>query len=294
MTTYDVSNVKQQMIAVNDVELNVATAGPENGKLVILLHGFPEFWYGWRKQINFLADLGYRVWAPDMRGYNLSSKPRGMEHYTGDKLAGDVAGLIAAAGQERAFIIGHDWGAIVAWTTAIMHPEKVEKLGIMNVPHPGVFVEHIGSSPEQTLRSWYMYLFQIPLVAELVLTAGDCWFAGAMMVQSSRSGTFTDADMARYTEAWLRPGAMTSMLNYYRTIFQLPIPYELDTRITAPTLLIWGVKDIALGRELAQPSIDMCDDGRLVFIEEASHWVQHEEPDRVNALLRDFLADTSA
>src|SRR5437879_4698652 len=156
-------------IATNGIRLNVAQAGPPDGPLVILLHGFPEFWYGWRKQIPALAAAGYRVWAPDQRGYNFSDKPPDVRDYTLDKLAADVAGLIEAAGRQRAIIVGHDWGGAVAWWLAANNPERVERLVIINVPHPLVMRRLILRDPRQTLRSWYMFMFLLPRLPE--------WFA---------------------------------------------------------------------------------------------------------------------
>ncbi len=277
-------------IATNGVNLHVVQAGPEDGRLIIFLHGFPEFWYGWRQQIRYFAERGLRVWAPDQRGYNTSDKPAGVAAYSRDELAADVIGLIQAAGREKAIIVGHDWGAAVAWWLANKHPQHVEKLIILNVPHHSTFSQVIQTSPEQRRKSWYMGFFQIPWLPEAMLRANNWRAMSEALTKTSRPGTFSADDLAEYRRAWGQGKAMTTMINWYRSVVQKPLENPPSPRITVPTLMIWGARDAFLGRELAQPSIDLCDDGRLVFIEEATHWVQHEEADRVNALMGEFLA----
>lgn len=276
-------------IETNAIRLNVLQEGPEDGELVILLHGFPEFSYGWKKQIPALASAGYRIWAPDQRGYNLSDKPDGIEAYNIDELAADIVGLIDAAGEEKAFIVGHDWGAAVAWWLAAKYPERISKLVVMNVPHPLVMLKHVRSSFAQMRKSWYIGFFQVPFLPEFLIGLRNWDGAANMLQRSSRPGTFTDNDLQHYREAWSQPNAFRSMINWYRAMVRKPPKATVGLRIKVPTLMIWGVNDVALGREMAQPSIDLCKDGELVFIEEASHWVQHEEAERVNELMLVFL-----
>ena len=280
-----------QIIETNRIRLNVAQAGLDENPLVILLHGFPEFSYGWRKQIPHLVEAGFRVWAPDQRGYNLSDKPDGLAAYSLDQLAADVVGLIDAAGQEQAFLVGHDWGAAVAWWVAAKYPDRIAKLINMNVPHGSVMQKHLRSSFAQLRKSWYIFFFQIPWLPEMLAQAQNWKIASASLVKTSRHGTFTDSDLEKYRQAWSQPKAYISMLNWYRAMIQKPPKPPASSRITMPTLLIWGAKDKFLGREMAQPSIDRCDNGRLVFIEEATHWVQHEEAERVNELIVSFLKE---
>lgn len=281
--------VDHETVTVNGIHLHVAKAGPTDGPLVILLHGFPEFWYGWRHQIEFLASQGYHVWAPDQRGYNLSEKPFGVDAYRISQLSGDVVGLIDAAGRDQAFVVGHDWGAAVAWYTALTAPERVCKLTILNVPHLKVMLEMVRTNPVQMLRSWYVGYFQIPALPEMALTAFDGLMGAQALFGSSRPGTFKDADIAQYVKAWNQPGAATGMLNWYRAIVQYPPHLPEDVRVHVPTLVIWGARDRFLSREMAQASVELCTDGRLVMIEEATHWVQHEEAGRVNALLAEHF-----
>ncbi len=276
-------------ISTNNIKLHVVQAGPETGELVILLHGFPEFWYGWRRQIPFLAKAGYRVWVPDQRGYNESDKPQGIAAYALDQLAGDVIGLIDAAGQEKAILIGHDWGAAVCWWTAARYPKRISRMIVMNVPHGMVMRKHLLSNFSQMLKSWYIFFFQLPWLPETLARANNWQAAFQAFLRSSRPGTFSTEDLEKYRQAWSQPGAYTSMVNWYRALVQKIPELPADLRIHVPTLLIWGAHDKFLSREMAQPSIDYCDDGQLVFIEEATHWVQHEEAERVNALIGNFL-----
>ncbi len=285
--------MEHQQISVNGINLHVVQDGPRAGQLVILLHGFPEFWYGWRRQIPYLAAAGYRVWAPDQRGYNLSDKPDGIAAYTLDELAADVIGLIDAAGHERAFVVGHDWGAAVAWWVAAKYPERVARMVVINVPHLSVMKAQVRRNFTQMRKSWYVLFFQLPWLPEKLARMGN-WNAAVQSLRlSSHPGTFTDADLDTYRQAWSQPKAYTSMLNWYRAVLRKPLAAPATRRIKVPTLLIWGAQDRFLGREMAQPSIDLCDDGRLVFIEEATHWVQHEEADQVNELMGGFLRGES-
>ncbi|MGD8750255.1 MAG: alpha/beta hydrolase [Anaerolineales bacterium] len=283
-----------RFVRTNGVNLQVVQTGSEECPLVITLHGFPEFWYGWRNQIRPLAEGGMWVWAPDQRGYNLSDKPAGVSAYHIDLLARDILGLIEEAGRQRASLVGHDWGAAVAWHMATYYPQHVDRLVIMNVPHLSVMAQTLKRSSSQLRKSWYIFFFQIPWLPEQILGWNRAQGLSSMFVRSGKPGSFSNEDLRRYKEAWSQPGALSAMLNWYRsavrsnlkTLFTTP---SLPPRIQAPTLVIWGKQDIALSHDMAQPSVDLCSDGRLVFFEEASHWVQHDEADKVNALLLDFL-----
>ncbi len=283
------AKLKHRYVQTNGISLHIVEAGPQQGPLLIFLHGFPEFWYGWRQQIPFFAAAGYRVWVPDQRGYNLSAKPRGVDAYRIETLAADVVGLIDAAGRERAYLVGHDWGAAVAWWTAVSYPERLHKLGILNVPHPAVMAAHLQRSPAQLRKSWYIGFFQLPCLPEAATRAQN-WRAGVTALRgSSRHGTFSTADLSQYRLAWSRPGAFTSMLNWYRALVQRP-PQARSPRVTVPTLVIWGVQDQFLDVAMVEPSVALCDNGRYVLLPEATHWVQHEEPQQVNELLSRFFA----
>jgi len=277
-------------IETNGIKLHVVMAGPKDGRPVFLLHGFPEFWYGWRKQIPVLAEAGYRVIMPDQRGYNLSDKPKGVKAYSLDKLADDILGLMDALGYEKVNLIGHDWGAAVAWALAIWYPERLQKLGILNVPHPAVALNFLRrGDPEQLRRSWYVFAFQIPWLPEVLIRAKNWLRLERALHNSSKPHTFTDEDIAEYKKAWSQPGAMTAMLNWYRAGRYISKLFK-ETRVRVPTMLIWGMGDTALSHRMARPNMDYCDDGKLVFFEDATHWVQHEEAEAVNGLLIEFMS----
>jgi pimeloyl-ACP methyl ester carboxylesterase len=252
---------------------------------MILLHGFPEFWYGWKQQIDALAEAGFCVWVPDQRGYNLSDKPTGIDAYGLDRLVADVIGLLDAAGRQKAVIVGHDWGAAVAWWTAVSYPERVERLVVLNVPHPIAMKRYASRNVGQMLRSWYIGFFQLPWLPETVSRFGNWTTFVKTLLGSSRPGTFRRADLQQYKAAWSQPGAVKAMINWYRASLRKPPAQRRSIRVTVPTLLIWGVLDKFLKREMAQLSIDFCDNGRVVFIENATHWVQHEEAKQVNELI---------
>jgi pimeloyl-ACP methyl ester carboxylesterase len=222
--------IEHSYIETNGIRLHVAQAGPADGPLVILLHGFPEFWYGWRRQIEPLARAGYRVWAPDQRGYNLSDKPKGLAAYDITELSKDVVGLVDAAGRQKCILVGHDWGAAVAWVTALVAPERLDKLAILNVPHPVVMARTLRGSGDQVRRlaqlrkSWYMFFFQLPLLPEAMLRANDWAAAVELLRRSSRPGSFTDEDFEQYRRAWWRKEAFTSMLNWYRAVISTASP----------------------------------------------------------------------
>lgn len=285
------TEIAHSFIETSRVRLHVTEAGPEEGPLVVLLHGFPEFWYGWRHQIEALAAAGYRVMAPDQRGYHLSDKPQGYDAYAIDRLAADVIGLIAARGRDRATVVGHDWGAGVAWWLALRHPSWLDRLAILNVPHPAVLLRHLRRDPAQWLRSWYILFFRLPRLPEALLRANGYEGLARALRQSARAGTFSEIDLVRYRAAWSQPGALTAMINWYRAAARRPSRPPDNPRVAVPTLVIWGARDVALAREMAAESVAYCDRGRLELCEEATHWVQHDEAARVNALLLAFLAE---
>jgi pimeloyl-ACP methyl ester carboxylesterase len=288
------SELRFQAVSTGSVELQVAQAGPATGPLVILLHGFPECWYGWHRQIDALAAAGYRVWAPDQRGYGRSSKPKAVQDYTLDKLAQDVAGLIEAAGASQAAVVGHDWGGAVAWWLASDRPELVQRLIILNVPHPAVLRRLILSNPRQTLRSWYMFVIQIPWLMDWAASRNRFEPLAEGMRTSSRPGTFTAADLEHYREAWSQPGAITAMLNWYRALFRYGVPRSRNRRVVSPTLVLWGKRDKFILPEAARASVDLCGSGKLHIYETATHWLQHEESEDVNRRVIDFLGETNS
>ena len=274
---------------LGEVRLHYVEAG--EGPLVLLLHGFPQFWYQWRYQVPALVQAGFRVVAPDMRGYNLSDKPLGVRAYRVELLARDVERLILACGESTAALVGHDWGAIVAWIAAMRHPERVEKLAILNVPHPARFLDGL-LSPMQLLRSSYVFFFQIPRLPEEVIRAGDfALLRSALGRDPVRPGALTAEDIERYVEAIARPGTLTATINYYRALLRYPGETgALLQRVEAPVLVIWGERDRFLSRRLAEPPHLWVPN--LVHVKrlpDASHWVAEDRPLEVNTLLLDFL-----
>lgn len=287
--TEDPVTVDHRTIEPNGVALHAVTAGPTHGDPVICLHGFPEFWYGFRNQIPALADAGYRVIVPDQRGYNLSDKPDGLDTYTLTTLADDAVGILDSLGYDQARVVGHDWGAAVLWQTLLEHPNRIEQAVTMNVPHPAVFDEYLFSDFRQTLKSTYMYVFQLPGVAEWLLTTTDCWGFRQFLASTNSEDAFTPDDMDRYREAWTQPGAATAMVNWYRALFQRDPGGVPDMTVEPETLVIWGTEDPLLEARMAEESAGFCRDGRLEEIPDATHWLQHERPERVNELICSFF-----
>lgn len=281
--------LEHSYIETNGIRLHVVQAGPQSGPPFVLLHGFPEFWQSWIKQLPTLVQAGCRVILPDQRGYNLSDKPRGIKNYHIDELTNDILGLIDALDYEKVNLVGHDWGGIVAWVLANKCPKRLHRLGILNAPHPLVMRRFLWHDFEQMRRSLYAFFFQLPWLPERLMSA-DHWRGAARVLRGSgKIHTFTNEDIEKYKEAWSQPGAMTAMINWYRAAarYQRSIPNDMHIRV--PTLMMWGMKDVALSHRLARPSMDYCDEGRLLFFPEATHWVQREEADEVNRHLLEFI-----
>jgi len=286
--------LEHSYIETNGIKLHVVQAGPKSGIPVVLLHGFPEFWYGWRKQIPALAEAGCRVIVPDQRGYNLSDKPEGIKNYHIDELVKDIIGLIDALGYEKVNLVGHDWGAGVAWELANKHPDRLHKLGIMNVPHPAVMYRFLTRDIEQIRRSWYVFFFQLPWIPEAGFRANDWRSAVGALRGTSNMSSFTNEDVVKYKEAWSQPEAMTSMINWYRALVRHMPKLPEDPRIKVPTLMMWGMKDFALSHRMARPSMDYVDEGNLILFPDATHWVHLDAAEEVNHYLIDFLFDRAS
>jgi epoxide hydrolase 4 len=283
----DGTALREGYAEVGDVTLHYVEAG--NGPLVVLMHGFPEFWFGWRLQIKTLAAAGFRVVAPDTRGYNLSSKPEGFEAYGVDLLADDIRGFIEALGTDSARLVGHDWGGSIAWTVAMNHPEVVDRLAILNAAHPRRLSEGL-HHPSQLRKSWYFFFFATPGLPEDVVHARNWHFFRHFL--SDAKPPYTPEEIERYVEAWSQPGAAAGMINYYRASVRQNQNEALAKLhpISAPTLVIWGERDAYLGPELAEPDHDDVPNlDRVERLPDASHWVHHDEAERVNQLLIDFF-----
>lgn len=290
---------KSEYAEVNGVRLHYVSQG--HGKLLMFVHGFPEFWYAWKAQ---LAEFGraFQAVALDMRGYNLSSKPEELKEYTTEPLVEDLRALAEYLGHRKFILIAHDWGGIVAWNFANRHPDWLEKLIIINAPHMGVFARELAKNPEQQEASQYVLFFRSP-EAEKVLSANN--YAG--LWQALTSGdvptAFTDEDQKRYIEAWSQPGALTGGLNYYRAAAFAPpklgeeagpeaqavVEGKESFMINVPTLVIWGEKDTALRPGNLEGLDEYVPDLTIKRIPDGSHWVVHEQPDLVNSLIREFI-----
>ncbi len=274
-------------LQTNGLHLHYVRQG--QGPLMLFLHGFPEFWYSWRHQLDHFA-AQYTCVALDLRGYNDSDKPPGVDAYRLDVLVEDVRGAIVALGYDRAVLVGHDWGGAIAWAFAYAHPELLQSLTVMNIPHPAKFAEGL-RHPQQLLRSWYIGAFQLPLLPELLLQAGDYWAIEQMLRgMAIDQSTFSDADLQAYKTAAAKPGALTAMVNYYRALSFSSPQWQPWGILEVPTLLIWGEADVALGKELSVGTEDYVRHLRLRYIPQCSHWVQQERPHQVNALMDEFLA----
>lgn len=281
--------LRERQLVVNGVRLHLVEAGPEDGPLVILLHGFPEFWRAWERQLGPLARAGFRVVAPDLRGYNLSEKPPGVEAYRVGVLQEDVAALIRALGHRRARVVGHDWGGIVAWALALRQPGVVERLVILNAPHPAAF-RRVARKPAQWRRSWYIFLFQLPWLPERLLPRFGRW-----ALRGTNPRAYSEAERQLYEEAWAQPGAATAMIHYYRAMLRFGGRQKGGSAqevppLRLPTLVLWGERDVALLPELANGLERWVPGVRVVRFPRASHWVMRDEPVRVNNLLIEFLS----
>jgi pimeloyl-ACP methyl ester carboxylesterase len=281
-----VAHRQHGFLETNGLRLHYVTQG--QGPLLLFLHGFPEFWYSWRRQLDYFADR-YTCVALDLRGYNESDKPQGTEHYRMEVLVEDVRGAIAALGYDQLTLVGHDWGGAIAWAFAQAHPDLLRRLVVMNIPHPAKFAEGL-RTPQQMLKSWYIAAFQLPLLPELALAAGDYWaIAQIFQAMAVDKAAFSDADLRAYKTAAAKPEALTAMVNYYRAL-ALGNPLSQAWGILdVPTLMIWGEDDAALGKDLTLGTEAYVRDLRLRYIPHCSHWVQQERPHQVNALMDEFL-----
>jgi pimeloyl-ACP methyl ester carboxylesterase len=271
-------SIEHHHVETNGIRLHVAALGPKDGPLLILLHGFPEYWGAWKAHMPLLAAAGFRVLAPDQRGYNTSDKPPAVRDYHIDTLCADIIGLIDAEDRARATIVGHDWGGAVAWRLAQTEPTRLERVAVLNCC-PGEVLKAAWRNPGQLLKSWYRFMFQFPWIPELVLQRQDFAALADKMWGSAQPDTFSDAAIAGLKEAWAQPGAINTMLNWYRAA--LRCPPKAGGQITVPSLLLWGEQDAFLGTHLIDPTMAMCDDGQLVRFPENTHWINHEAVEQV-------------
>lgn len=275
-----------EYIPTNGIKLHYVTQG--EGPLMLMLHGFPEFWYSWRKQIPEFAQ-DYKVVALDLRGYNDSDKPPEKSAYVMAEFIKDIKGVIQGLGYDKCVLVGHDWGGAIAWNFAYTYPEMVDRLIILNLPHSAKFAEGL-RTPQQLLRSSYIFFFQLPWIPEWFIEVGnyqplDVAFKGMAVHKEA----FTETDIQAYKQAVAKPGALTAMLNYYRNAFEQGLFKPSWGVLEVPTLMIWGEQDQALGKELTYGTEHYVRDFQIKYISDASHWVQQEQPQLVNQYMREFL-----
>ncbi len=284
--------VESRFIEANGLRFHVKQCG-HGDRLALCLHGFPQSAETWRHLLPTLARLGYRAWAPDLRGYGRSDRPRGVQAYAIERLMEDVAGLIDASGARSTLLVGHDWGAIVAWYFAMRKLRALERLVIVNVPHPAAMERALRGSRRQLLRSWYVFFFQIPGLAERLLAARDGRLLVRALRNSSAPGCFSEAALEGYRRAVREPGAARAMVSYYRALLrgggrrQRRLGYPV---IETPTLMIWGEEDVALGKETTEGTDRHVADLQLRFLPGVSHWVPEEAPEAVETMLEAWLA----
>ncbi len=277
-------------VPANGQVFNVAVAG-DGERLALCLHGFPESSFSWRHQLPLLAQLGYLAWAPDLRGYGATTRPSGVAAYALENLEADVAALIEASGARDVVLIGHDWGALIAWYYAMFGRVRITRLVIMNVPHP-LLAQHGMRTLRQARKSWYIGFFQLPWLPEWLLRRNDCaWIARAFRGMAVDKSRFPREVLRVYQDAAAVPGALTAMLNYYRALVSgfARIRRRGIRRIEVPTLMLWGEEDAALGKELTLGTERYVADLTLRYLPRVSHWVQQEAPDTVNAMLEAWL-----
>jgi pimeloyl-ACP methyl ester carboxylesterase len=295
--------LEHEFAEVNGVRLHYVMAG--KGKLVMFVHGFPEFWYEWKNQLTEFG-RNFRVVAPDQRGYNLSSKLSQVEAYAIPLLVEDLQQLREHMGARRFVLVGHDWGGVVAWFYALYHPENLEKLVIINAPHPAVFARQLAENPEQQKASQYMLLFRSPQAEETLSANNFAALQAGVLAPGLAQGYFNEEDRKAYLDAWSQPGALTGGLNYYRAarvgpsasditpagdvFFPPPLPPGLSSfEVRVPTLVIWGEKDPFLLPANLDGLEDLVPDLTIKRVPDAGHWIVHEKPDLVNATIRDFI-----
>lgn len=279
--------VAERSVALPSGEVRLAEAGPPDGRPVILLHGFPDTWRVWRRQIPALAEAGFRVIAPNLRGYPGSFRPKGVAAYRIDHLAEDVSDLATALGVDRLGLVGHDWGGLVAWRAALQLAPRVERLAVLDAPHPAIVAAEMRRHPEQILKSSYIAFFQLPLLPERLLAYDGFAAIRRSLTGNSSPHAFPAEELAAYARGWAEPGALTAMLSYYRALrFRAP---TLQPEVAAPTLVIWGRSDPFLGTHLAEASLAHCAEGRSEVLD-GGHWIQLDQALTVNGLLAAHLA----
>lgn len=288
----DPFGIETTRVTANGIDFEVATCG-DGPRFALCLHGFPECNYSWRDQMPLLARMGYTVWAPNLRGYGESSRPGRVSDYRIRNLVDDVAGLIDAAGAKETLLMAHDWGGAIAWLFALAEIRPLERLIVMNIPHPRLFRRGLRTG-RQLRRSWYIFFFQLPWLPEAFLGAnGARRVSGMIRGSAARKDRFPGEVLEVYRENADQPGAIRAMLAYYRAYIRYGVDKDLAravySKLETPTLMIWGEEDTALGQELTVGTDELVSDFTFRSLPGVSHWVQQEDPDTVNAMIEAWL-----
>jgi len=280
--------IAHRKVQANGIELHLAESGDSNAPLLILLHGFPEFWFAWRDYMSSLAASGFYVVVPDQRGYNLSEKPRGINAYQLNTLADDITGLASALGRETFQIVGHDWGGSVAWSIASRHRSRLKRVVVLNAPHPAVWLRAMRSDPDQRRKSRYVRFLQVPWLPEAVMRLGRYEALGQAFATACPKAFTTDV-MQAYHHAWRMPGALTAMLNWYRALLRQPMTMPTPGTLPTPCLILWGDSDLFGVPKLADESAVLCAEAEVVHLPGVGHWIIHDAREIVLTHLRRFL-----
>lgn len=285
------SGIAIRFVETSGLTFEVAEAG-EGDHLALMLHGFPELHFSWRHQMPLLAAKGYRVWAPNIRGYGATDRPSEVRDYALDHLTQDVADLIDASGAKKVTLFAHDWGAIIAWAFAITKLRPLTRLVIMNVPHP-VPARREMKKWRQMRKSWYIFFFQLPWLPEKWLGSDGGNMVGNLIAKTAcHPARFGPDERAIYSEASQRPGAVHAMVNYYRALLRYRDTIDMgDFRVDVPTLMVWGEEDVAINIHCLDGTEKWVSDLTLKRLPGVSHWVQQDAPDEVNAILEDWLPE---
>uniref|UniRef100_A0A1I7T4J5 AB hydrolase-1 domain-containing protein n=1 Tax=Caenorhabditis tropicalis TaxID=1561998 RepID=A0A1I7T4J5_9PELO len=289
-------NWNHKFVQLKDIRMHYVEEGPSDGDVLLMVHGFPEFWYSWRYQIQFFK-RSHRCVAIDMRGYNTTDHPSGISNYNIKFLVDDIRQFIETLGLKKVTLAAHDLGAIISWRVAMLHPNLIDKLIICNVPHPSAFYQVYKSSKEQRDKSWYIYFFQSQLLPEIAMRSNKMKMLESMfrgkIAGIRNSQNFTDEDMLAWKHVFSQPGATTGPLNYYRDLFNASnVPKKLQV-VQPKVLILWGDEDAFLDKKGAELSIQFCRQCRLQMIRGASHWVQQDQPDLVNTYMEQFMNEDS-
>lgn len=284
------TQLTSHFLALPQGQLHYKSAGHPSKDTIVFLHGFPEFWYSWKKQMTHFSNQ-FHVVAPDLRGYNKSLKPKRVKDYKIDLIANDVLELINHLKKEQVILVGHDWGAAIAWHLALLYEKRFSKVIILNVPHPFILRKKLVTNLKQLSKSWYMFFFQLPVLPHLLLSANNFKRAAKMLLASSNKGSFTETDIAAYKAAWSNENALKYMIMWYKAMMRYPAQAKAykDKKVNIPLKIIWGKNDIALVPEMAKESLEYCKQGDLTYLENATHWVNNDCPEEVNQLIETFI-----